>query len=619
MARIYKPKLTETKLPEDSKKVSTAEGSKDPSGVEMFSSIASGLSDIVSHGFDNINSVNGDMQYNTLKAMSNFDYAPGGTRELLEAYQSRPAIKTDYNFKDVGGQTWGQIIAGSFEDSLSGFSAGMSTGNPYITAALTAAGGISGLATGWIGRNKAKKVAADLNMRGGITKQQDIAKLNNAAYNSDVMGLNFARDGGLLNTHGIDWSNGMTYFNAGGSHEENPMGGILQGFDSMGNPNVVEEGEVKYTNSDNEDYIYSAKNKLGQKYQRDNDLDKKYIGYSFADAAKSLSKESEERPNDPISKRTQEDNMARLASAQDEYNLDKAKRKLKRGIDNLDQEDLMYLAEALGAMQEQPQQETAGIISDAEALDMQDVQQNNTFAEGGWLNWLEAAAPLGAAIQVYDDALGRTNKNDFSPYDSYLTQLTGIRDVGVSPIGGYKVYRRPDTTYAANLMRSQSANNIRNLSNLSGGNRGTAYTGILTNANNFRSSLGDYLLQADKEARDAELAYAQYNTGIREKEVANQLAAQQANQNKDLAISRGLLDYGKSIQDIIDANDEAKGYNRGMLGDLISKYAKTLRAFRDRDAFIDSGAAPAGAENSFYGYSGSRKKSRKNKKDDEED
>ena len=48
-------------------------------------------------------------------------------------------------------------------------------------------------------------------------------------------------DGGLLHTHGGTFDNGLTYFNVGGTHGQNPYGGILQGFNEEdGQPNLVE-------------------------------------------------------------------------------------------------------------------------------------------------------------------------------------------------------------------------------------------------------------------------------------------------------------------------------------------------------------------------------------------
>ena len=51
--------------------------------------------------------------------------------------------------------------------------------------------------------------------------------------------------GGGLYAYGGKFDNGITEFNEGGSHEENPHSGIMQGMGENGKPNFVEEGETK--------------------------------------------------------------------------------------------------------------------------------------------------------------------------------------------------------------------------------------------------------------------------------------------------------------------------------------------------------------------------------------
>lgn len=116
-------------------------------------------------------------------------------------------------------------------------------------------------------------------------------------------------DGGPLFTHGGIWDNGLTYINEGGSHEENPFEGVQMGIDPQGIPNLVEEGEVVYN-----DYVFSNRLTVPK------DLKKKYKikGKTYADAAKYMSKESEERPNDPISQRGLDASMNLLTNSQEE-------------------------------------------------------------------------------------------------------------------------------------------------------------------------------------------------------------------------------------------------------------------------------------------------------------
>lgn len=63
---------------------------------------------------------------------------------------------------------------------------------------------------------------------------------------------NFYNLGGALNTQGGEFNNDLTFINEGGTHQENPLGGVMVGMDMNGNPNLLEEGEVKFR-----DYVFS--------------------------------------------------------------------------------------------------------------------------------------------------------------------------------------------------------------------------------------------------------------------------------------------------------------------------------------------------------------------------
>jgi hypothetical protein len=56
---------------------------------------------------------------------------------------------------------------------------------------------------------------------------------------------NYMANGGFLSGYGSDFTNGVTEFNVGGTHNKNINGGIPQGLNAEGVPNLVEEGEVK--------------------------------------------------------------------------------------------------------------------------------------------------------------------------------------------------------------------------------------------------------------------------------------------------------------------------------------------------------------------------------------
>lgn len=129
-------------------------------------------------------------------------------------------------------------------------------------------------------------------------------------------------DGGPLFTHGGIWDNGLTYINEGGSHEENPFEGVQMGVDPQGIPNLVEEGEVVYN-----DYVFSNRLKVPKEAKKK----LKLKGTTFADAAKEINKESEERPNDPISKNGLESSMSQLMMVQEDMRAKKQRNKYAKG------------------------------------------------------------------------------------------------------------------------------------------------------------------------------------------------------------------------------------------------------------------------------------------------
>lgn len=161
-------------------------------------------------------------------------------------------------------------------------------------------------------KNKYNQLKNDYNnaLAYAENSQEDNASyLRNLQLNT--MNANYAAMGGDLNTNGGNFPTGLTYINEGGSHEENPYGGIMLGTDSEGKPNLLEEGEVVFNN-----YVFSNRltvpNSVRNKYKLRGTKD-----LTFADAAKQLSKSVEERPNDQISNDTLRDTMMDLAQAQE--------------------------------------------------------------------------------------------------------------------------------------------------------------------------------------------------------------------------------------------------------------------------------------------------------------
>lgn len=116
--------------------------------------------------------------------------------------------------------------------------------------------------------------------------------------------------GGDLMTHGANFDTGITLINNGGRHENSPYEGVPMGVDQEGTPNLVEEGEVIFN-----DYVFSNRLKVPKAVRSKYKLGNKPI--TFADAALKMSKESEERPNDPISQNGLQSLLGELAYIQE--------------------------------------------------------------------------------------------------------------------------------------------------------------------------------------------------------------------------------------------------------------------------------------------------------------
>lgn len=171
------------------------------------------------------------------------------------------------------------------------------------------------------------KVTSECIARGKRSKSAAVRKRATFAANArkwhHAFGGYLYDEGGNLYTsvpnigqHGGDFSNGVTIIGNGGTHEENPMEGVPMGVAPDGTPNLVEQGEVKFNN-----YVFSNRLFATGGLLAAHNLPTTYADHSFADIAERLSKESSERPNDPISKRGLMSAMTRLQQAQEQVRM----------------------------------------------------------------------------------------------------------------------------------------------------------------------------------------------------------------------------------------------------------------------------------------------------------
>lgn len=204
--------------------------------------------------------------------------------------------------------------------------------------------------------------------------------------------------GGVLQSHGTNWSNGVTEVNAGGSHEENPNEGVQMGVDNQGTPNLVEEGEVIWN-----DYVFSKRLKVPKEVQRALKVYGKDL--TFADAAKKLTKEFEETPNDPISKAGLDAALSRLAQAQEELKQEMAAEEAQEAFESLSPEQQIALMQQAAAQQQQPAAEE-GVPVQQEPSPGEAAMAEQAMAQQGVPAATMAGSELNAQMQPQISAYG---------------------------------------------------------------------------------------------------------------------------------------------------------------------------------------------------------------------
>lgn len=309
-----------------------------------------------------------------------------------------------------------------------------------------------------------------------------------------------------IGQHGGDFSNGVTIIGNGGTHEQNPFEGVPMGIAPDGAPNLVEQGEVKFN-----DYVFSNRLFATGGLLAAHNLPTTYADHSFADIAEKLSRESSERPNDPISKRGLISAMTRLQQAQEQLRAEEQNRKYAKGghlfagggpaginPDLYDEEDNYLIVPTGSKITGNPfAYDDAGyqapVITSSE-----NTLPNTSSRQGRGLSWLRYAPAVGAGLGVLTDALGKTNSPDYGNADLVGSAVDNLTDIEFTPIGNYLTYRPLDRNYYINKLNAEAGATRRAIVNQSGGNRATAIAGLLAADYNTLGRMGDLARQAEE-------------------------------------------------------------------------------------------------------------------------
>ena len=131
-------------------------------------------------------------------------------------------------------------------------------------------------------------------------------------------------------------------------------------------------------------------------------------------------------------------------------------------------------------------------------------EETNTYTPPTYKTWMRYAPAVGAGIFALTDALGITNKPDYT----YADKLEAAANrAGYAPniqapyIGDYMRYTPFDRLFYANQLQANARATDRALMNNSGANRGTAAAGLLANSYNTNNNLGNLYRQAEEYNR----------------------------------------------------------------------------------------------------------------------
>lgn len=454
--------------------------------------------------------------------------------------------------QQMGASNFGQGFGQAFAAGNKGFAAGSGLGP--IGAAASAIGSTVTSIIGTVGRNRrAKKEAARINEAIDYANDFNQKSLVNRATNlidQQAAGLeaNYAAFGGDLQTHGANFDTGLTLIGNGGTHEANPYEGVPMGVDQEGTPNLVEEGEVIFNG-----YVYSKRVKVPKAVRNKYKL-RGNKPLTFADAALQISKEAEERPNDPISKNGLYALLGELASVQETIRQRKTRNQFKLGgqVNKFDDGGTSYPDDLLQNSQTAEQEETPPIIvpptrpsggipslvgnntlTPPDRISTMTVSpnkdQNSTMPN--FNSVLRYAPALGAAIGLGTSLFSKPDESSANAILEASKSAGQYSPISFNTIGNYLSYNPFDVEAAANQANAESAAARRAIMNTSGGNRAQAMAGVLAADNNALNKLGILRREAAQDNLKQRQITEEFNRGTNQFNSEGLFKADAANQS----------------------------------------------------------------------------------------
>ena len=438
-------------------------------------------------------------------------------------------------------------------------------------------------------------------------------------------------EGGDISSNGANWSDGVTLINSGGTHEENPNQGVQMGVDDQGTPNLVEEGEVKWN-----DYIFSNRLTTNKPMLEKTYLPTSLDNHTFAAAAEKLGRESKERPNDPISQRGLKDSLTKLESIQEAIKQKEQQRVMKKDkkyayggnlfanggyeMPFVKRADGTYSIEdntgigtygkdwgpvgqhpySLNPNQVPMSKETwvppfrAQPTRTTPTPQLTNPQQTDTkppivSSQNSGLANLRFAPAIGSGMMALSDALGWTNKPDYTNADSIQDSVSHLKPVTYNPLGNYLKYTPFDRNYYTNKLGSQASATKRSIVNQAGGNRATATAGLLAADYNAQDKLGDLFRQSEEYNQGLKERVETFNRGTDQYNSESSTKTQIANQANDRLRFEAAI-QAAGLRDQADARSaSARSANLSNLFNNLGDIGVDAYNRNDRNSLIKSG------------------------------
>ena len=447
--------------------------------------------------------------------------------------------------------------------------------------------------------NKASNLAKALNSKIDLANKRAYIGLFNTAANISknnalsALASSYALGGQL--SHGGIFDDAFTTIDSGGTHETNPNNGVPIGVDPSGIPNLVEEGEVIWN-----DYVFSNRlkvpNKVKKKYGlKDNS--------TFAEAIKKFTKESEELPHDPITRRGMDAIASELAGVQEGERVKKDNSNVGNMFEEggfikevdplglLGQTVNFYPASATDLLNAKRYSSTPVTMKTLNPKLPDPIKQDP-------LRYVPIAASSAA---VLNDFLGG-NKPDYSNLSTYENAIKrSYRPITARRVNSYLTYKPFDVERPINALNANTAASRRAILDNSGGNRATALTGLFALDRGYNNSIGDLYDKAFATNLTNKAKVEEYN---RATDTYNNDQATKADMFNTELLGKQASMYGQlasAKQRILEANRLERMNN---LTNFITNLSNLGRENTDRDTLrwlAEIGALPYDARGRFKG------------------